>query len=409
MKTTTTSMLAAARSTVLPRISKHRGTATVWPLLLLAGALTSTAPAASQASDKTLAATSSRDLNPFLVAPYPASPFLTPDDVTLGRTYPDQPPTVVRRDMLTGTTMLSTAVGRLSLSKYQNLVTVNYIRPFDFVPIAARPLGESGGPIFLPFHVDRIQPGTTLPALSTDSAVSDRYTFGAPALRNTLDGSIYESVAISIERNGAPFTTLQFGYRMGLVAAQTAANVPAADREHYELVSLPAPQVEGLVTEHIFRPLATGTVPRLHLFYAASDAERAILDESTDWMRSGYEFKSGGYVPVCRFFYKPPNGGPSTHVYTAKADECEALKSTAGFNFEGTPFRASLPRPPAAGQSATDPALCPESTKPIWRAFNRPVDASVAPNHRYVTSVNVILLGTPPSWANEGIAFCVPQ
>ena len=257
-------------------------------------------------------------------------------------------------------------------------------------------------------NIERLQPRTSISLTSAASEVTDRYTFDEPLLRTTLDGSIYEAAPVTVTRNGAPYTTLYFGYRMGLIAAQTAAGVPAAEREYYELVSLPAPTVEGRVTEYIYRPVADAATPRVHVFYTANEAERAVLDNDENWMRSGYEFKSGGYLPVCRFFYKPPNGGPSTHFYTAKADECQQLKATAGFTYEGTPFRVSLPRPPAVGQSATDPARCPEKTVPMWRFFNQPTDPAVAPNHRYVLNAITGLLPIP-RWTDEGIAFCVPE
>lgn len=406
MNRAATATAVAAQPTFLRRISTAAAMVSLRLLFLSTGALMLTAQVAAQAGGKALTAASTRDLNPFLLAPYPTSPFLTPGDVLLGRTYPSGPGELVRRDLITGAPF---APSGKQVLEWVYKTPTDYIRPFALQPKTARAPGQPRGPDFPPFTIDRIQPGTKLTVVSIDGAVSDRYTFGAPALRATLDGSLYESVAISIERNGAAYTTLHFGYRMGLVSAQTAENVPEVDRERYDLVSLPAPKVEGIVTEHIYRPLATAAAPKLHLFYAASETERAVLDESADWMRSGYEFKSGGYVPVCRFFYRPPNGGPSTHFYTAKADECEALKSMAGFDFEGTPFRASLPRPVGVGQSAADSALCPEGTTPIWRAFNRPVDAAVAPNHRYVTNPVVIQVGTPRSWVDEGIAFCVPQ
>ena len=124
-------------------------------------------------------------------------------------------------------------------------------------------------------------------------------------------------------------------------------------------------------------------------------------------MRSGLEFKNGGYLPVCRFFYQPPNGGQATHFYTAKPDECAQLKTTAGFTYEGTPFRASLPKSLAAGEFVDNPARCPEKTVPLWRFFNQPTDSTVAPNHRYV--LNRLLRVQTLSWADEGIGLCVPE
>ena len=366
-------------------------------------------PAQSAAEKSKATAASVRDLEPFLMAPYPPStPFLQPIDYVIGYTFP-QPPAVARRDMLTSTALPENFVGVLTLRKRLRESTLqDLILTFDLGPVVTLPRGTPR-PGFPALRIERIQPGLVANVTSVDPPAVDRYTFGTPVVRTALDGSLYEAVAVTVMRNGAPYTTLHFGYRMGLVAAQTAASVSPPEREHYDLERLPAPPVEGRITEYVYRPLATGATPRLHAFYATTDAERETLDESEAWVRSGYEFKSGGYLPVCRFFYRPPNGGAATHVYTARADECAQLKTTAGFTYEGTSFRASLPRPQAVGQSADDRARCPEKTTPLLRLFNQPGDPAVAPNHRYVNSTAVAQLGNPPGWVNEGIAFCVPE
>ncbi len=348
------------------------------------------------------AAPAPRDLEPYFYLPLP--PFESnvngPGIDTLAIGLP-VPPSVVRRNMLTNAP-LATNGERIVflLQRYDSPSALKLFKLFAatrFAPYYTATLG-----------IEQIQSGSVASVKSFDQTITDRYTFGSPVQRTALDGSVYEAVPVTVDRNGVPYTTLYFGYRIGSVAAQTAANVPAAEREYYDLESVPAPTVEGLVTEYIYRPAAAANPPRGHFFYAASEAERATLDGSADWMRSGREFKNGGYLPVCRFFYRPANGGPATHFYTAKADECEQLKTTAGFTYEGTPFRASLPRPQKPGQAANDPARCPEKTVPLWRFFNQPADPAIAPNHRYLTNS---LLGptTMREWADEGIGLCVPE
>ncbi len=277
--------------------------------------------------------------------------------------------------------------------------------PFESgLPLAAMPPAYSARPIALRMRTSAV-------AGAEWNGVSDRYTLGDIVRRTTLDGSEYEAVPVTVERNGQLWLNQSLGYRMGAVAAQSTAIVPAAERVQYDLVSLPEPIVDGGVTEYIYRPVVANS-PWGHFFYAASEVERAALDASEDWMRSGREFKSGGYLPVCRFFYRPPNGGPATHFYTAKADECERFKSMAGFTYEGTPFRASLPRPQTAGQAADDAARCPEKTVPLWRYFNQPSNPAVAPNHRYLLSRTVgktYMTAAPSGWVEEGIALCVPE
>jgi|GEM_PF-4895325 len=299
----------------------------------------------------------------------------------------------VRDDMYDDTTPVGTGLPLIQMKP-------------DYYSLGTPP---AGGPFL------NLRTRTGASASFTANGTTDRYTLGTISRRTTLDGSEYESLAVTVERNGVLWLTHHLGYRLGRVAGQTAAIVPAADQERYDLVSLPEPIVEGMVTEYIYRPVVPNS-PWGHFFYAASEAERTLLDGNDDWMRSGREFKSGGYLPVCRFFYRPPNGGPATHFYTAKADECERFKTTPGFSYEGTPFRASLPRPQADGQAANDPARCPEKTVALWRYFNQPTNAAVAPNHRYLLTSEVGNSMTRPGqpkqsqpWVAEGIALCVPE
>jgi hypothetical protein len=260
----------------------------------------------------------------------------------------------------------------------------------------------------------KVTPGLTVAVESAAAGVTDRFGLSSPIRRTALDGAEYEAVPLRVDRSGVgEWVTLYFGYRMGQVAGKTGPAVPSAQAEDYELAALPPPFVEGEVVEYVHRPSIAAS-PWGHFFYAASEADKALLDGNADWMRTGRSFKSGGYLPVCRFFYRPPSGGAATHFYTARADECERFKTQPGFTYEGIAFRASLPRPQQAGQAADDPARCPEKTVPLWRYFNAPASAAVAPNHRYVLNRNVgqaMATGSTAirPWAAEGIALCVPE
>ncbi len=243
---------------------------------------------------------------------------------------------------------------------------------------------------------------------------TDQFRIGPVLRRTTVDGSEYEAAPVAVTRDGKPLTTLYFVYRLGQLAWTSSEALPAAQRDVFELAALPAPLVEGEVIEYINTKVSPASNWG-HYFYAASDGDKSLLDTQTDWARTGRAFKSGGYLPVCRFLYRPPNGGPASHFYTVKADECEQFKRAAGFTFEGVPFRASLPRPLRAGQAADDPARCPEKSRPLWRVFNQPAasGANYAPNHRYVRNKPVAEAmageGYGARWALEGIAMCVPE
>lgn len=260
------------------------------------------------------------------------------------------------------------------------------------------------------------------------TTVSDTFAFSQPLRRVTTDGWEYEAIEMRLERNGAPWMRYAFGYRMGIVSAKSLwqsdqrSKLPADwpsfgfpdASEEFEIIKLPPPFVEGEVVEYVNAKLAPGS-RHGHHFYAASEADKALLDGNSDWVRTGRSFKSGGYVPVCRFFYRPPAGGAPTHFFTADAAECERFKALPGFTYEGTPFRASLPRRSAAGGALpTDPASCPEKTVPLWRYFNQPEGGAYAPNHRYLrnrVAGDEMTLPRPGErpWAAEGIALCVPE
>ena len=77
----------------------------------------------------------------------------------------------------------------------------------------------------LALNIERLQPRTSISLTSAASEVTDRYTFDEPlhdAGRIDLRSRTGDQT-----RNGAPHTTLTSGYRMGLIAVQTAAGVPA--------------------------------------------------------------------------------------------------------------------------------------------------------------------------------------
>ena len=357
-------------------------------------------------------AASVRDLEPFFYMPLPDNPAFPAsgtDTVAIGLPVP---PSKVLRNLLTSAELPQNFFGNpnLILKRRNDPISRSFIKPFQLFANARYTIvsSQTPGGYTEALGFERLQPNIAATIVRPNGGFTDRYVFGAPVVRTTLDGSLYEAAPVTVERNGSLYSTLHYGYRMGIVAGQTAASVPAAEQQAYDLVSLPAPTIEGRVTEYIYRPVADGTPPRLHVFYAASDAERVLLDESEVWMRSGLEFKNGGYLPVCRFFYQPPNGAQATHFYTAKPEECAQLKTTAGFTYEGTPFRASLPKSLVVGEYVNNPARCPEKTVPLWRFFNKPTDSTVAPNHRYL--LNRVLGGAQtPTWADEGIGLCVPE
>jgi hypothetical protein len=145
-----------------------------------------------------------------------------------------------------------------------------------------------------------------------------------------------------------------------------------------------------------------------HFFVTATPAEIAALDAGglAGWSRTGLSFTvyadaAGGGASVCRFYTAafPP---ASAHFYASSEAECEALKRSGDWTFEGKVFATLAP---AADGS------CAAATLPVYRLYNNGL--SGAPNHRYTTDLGVraamIALGHTPEGAGMGVSWCVPQ
>jgi len=94
-------------------------------------------------------------------------------------------------------------------------------------------------------------------------------------------------------------------------------------------------------------------------------------------------------VNVCRFF----NQRVSTHFYSARVEDCNALRGVADWTDEGIAFRILLPQNGA----------CQEFTTPVYRLFS-----SALSNHRYTADVSAYTTLINAGWVGEGIAFCSP-
>ena len=248
----------------------------------------------------------------------------------------------------------------------------------------------------------------------------DLVTFSEPKRRTALDGSQYDASAMVMVRNGVPWMTYHWGYRLGLVASKSdwnAANplnppellnwpaVPSS-KDEFELTALPPPWVEDDVVEYVNRndfPKQPGG----QFFYAVLASDKAALDAVPNWSRTGKAFKSGGYVSVCRF-YGGKNGGPNTHFYSADDKECTALKAVPQLSYEGQTFAVNMPMP---GSNADGTKPCPIDSKPLYRLYNNASapGKDYVSNHRYVPERSDVAVAVAQGWVNEGQVMCVPQ
>jgi Repeat of unknown function (DUF5648) len=125
------------------------------------------------------------------------------------------------------------------------------------------------------------------------------------------------------------------------------------------------------------------------------------------WQRTGQTFTVWpqpivGSVATCRFFsaFFAPR---STHFYTPFVSECSGLKNNPAWSYEGIAFYVQL---------ANASGICPPGTIALYRLYNNGMGG--APNHRYTTSISVLLEMIAAGWIFEGngitkVFACVPQ
>jgi serine protease len=137
--------------------------------------------------------------------------------------------------------------------------------------------------------------------------------------------------------------------------------------------------------------------PLDHYFVTYDGDEALGIDAGAagrGWSRTGAAFRPGGTTPVCRF-YGTPGVGPNSHFFTASKDECDIVKRSPGWTYEGLGFYTT---PPVSGQCAT-------GLKAVHRLYNNRA-AQNDSNHRFVTDTAVIPAMTAQGWVHEGVVFC---
>ena len=249
--------------------------------------------------------------------------------------------------------------------------------------------------------------------------IKSEYTVRSPVRRKAIDGSEYDASPMEVKRNGAPWYTHFWGYRLGLVANESTFNaatghalVPEWNPDGYpspannfELAFLPPPVIEDDVVEYVNK-LDFPKQPGGQFFYAVRAEDKTLLDAIPAWQRTGKAFKSGGYVSACRF-YGGKNGGPNTHFYSADDKECAALKAIPTLSYEGQTFAVNMPLP---GNKADGTKPCPLASKPLYRLYNNASapGKNYVSNHRYVTERADVGAATAQGWVDEGQVMCVP-
>ena len=139
----------------------------------------------------------------------------------------------------------------------------------------------------------------------------------------------------------------------------------------------------------------------LRTYLLSADAAEITLADAgglgPGWVRTGGRFgvfaspgDAPGTAPVCRFRATQASG-PRPVFYTADAAECELLKASGAWSFEGIAFHA---HPATAG-------ACAAGTTPVWRTYD-----DRAGSHRYTVDATVEARMVAGGSAREGVAMC---
>ena len=144
-----------------------------------------------------------------------------------------------------------------------------------------------------------------------------------------------------------------------------------------------------------------------HYFISGSQLEYDIITQGragAGWILTGEAFKGWEQMPadtffaaspVCRF-YGAIVGGPNSHFYSANPAECELVKRSSGWYYEGIAFYV---RPGARD------VRCPDGYLAVNRAYNNGFARNDS-NHRYSTSDSTMRDMERLGWTYEGTAMC---
>jgi fermentation-respiration switch protein FrsA (DUF1100 family) len=166
-----------------------------------------------------------------------------------------------------------------------------------------------------------------------------------------------------------------------------------------------------LVDVHVPSSFTVGDTPVVefynpdlgHYFMAAGPSEIEGIEQGIagNWQLTRQGFKAWldnpppGAVPVCRFYGRPA-GGPNSHFFTAEASECDLVKSSGGWYYEGIGFYI---KPVDAN------GRCPAGYLEVNRAYNNGFPRNDS-NHRFSTSDSTMREMAAQGWVVEGAVMC---
>ena len=207
----------------------------------------------------------------------------------------------------------------------------------------------------------------------------------------------------------ARFTPSATGTRSGAItfghnATPTTTNVALSGK------GIAAPATRAMV-EYRYVPLD-------YYFITSRESDKAILDASSGFARTGASFlvyaqPQGSLRPITRFYFDRValGGTRGSHFYTLLDSELLTLaqqnptQSTApGFaQNEGIDSYGYVPLVSGVGGS------CAGGLQPVYRLFRGAARFPDNPNHRFTTSVSTYNSFVALGWDGEGVNFCVPS
>lgn len=169
------------------------------------------------------------------------------------------------------------------------------------------------------------------------------------------------------------------------------------------------------MTEFYYTPLN-------YYFITASGAEKAALDGTSGWARTGTSFmvadadaEAAGALPLTRFYFDgiALNKARGSHFYTMVESERSALRAMnpSKANATGLPVDEGnigyvYPQV-AVGFGLAFGSYCASSLLPVYRAFRGSTRFPDDPNHRFSTDRAAHVALVAAGWDDEGVAFCV--
>ena len=169
------------------------------------------------------------------------------------------------------------------------------------------------------------------------------------------------------------------------------------------------PQKREMI-EYRFAPLD-------YYFITSRDADKATLDATTGWARTGEKFfvyatPLIGMLGVNRFYFDKValSATRGSHFVTLLASDITALINLNPTNAktpglpqnEGVDSYAYAPLLPGVG------GTCASGLLPVYRVFRGAARFPDNPNHRFTTSVATYNSFVALGWDGEGVNFCVP-